>query len=430
MSKLFVRPLLAILWIGAVNIVANAWTTEQQVVREIYFQLDRATIQPAARTVLHEVAELLRAHPETKVHVAGYTCDLAPDDYNLRLARRRADAAKRYLMRVEGIARDRITETSFGEAQPAYPNTDEAGRAKNRRVVLTLGLPSAIIVPPAAASAVAPTPAATAAPAAAAAASPAPITRAVNISVLDAAGNFIPNLPASRFTVREAGVVREITDVSFTMEQPRAAVGLLLDVSPSNCLVDLRDALQDFLARANPATRWYAVSFSEDRKLISDFTATRDELLNALPKRAASGGTRLYDAVAASATAMTARPAPRYMLVFSDGVDEAPWPNAGTTGSVKTLDQAVTTATTAGVKLVCVELGPTAASGSEALHQLAQRTSGMKMVWDRDAGANQFADVHRLLAAGALSGRYTITYHTEANVPAGATVTTDAGTVR
>jgi OOP family OmpA-OmpF porin len=43
---------------------------------------------------------------------------------------------KDYLVKTFGVAADRLTTSGFGDSKPVAPNTDDAGRAQNRRVEL------------------------------------------------------------------------------------------------------------------------------------------------------------------------------------------------------------------------------------------------------------------------------------------------------
>ena len=55
---------------------------------------------------------------------------------NLKLSQDRAAAVKDYLVKTFGVAADRLTTSGFGDSKPVAPNTDDAGRAQNRRVEL------------------------------------------------------------------------------------------------------------------------------------------------------------------------------------------------------------------------------------------------------------------------------------------------------
>jgi cytochrome c-type biogenesis protein CcmH/NrfG len=131
----------------------NAYAVDVQDVHRIYFTIDQAELLPVSQLVLHGVAEMLRANPEQHLYLVGHTCDLESHAYNDQLARQRADRAMAYLVNEEGIARERLIESSFGEEQPRYENVDEQARALNRRVVLTMD----VLAAPASVPAPAPT---------------------------------------------------------------------------------------------------------------------------------------------------------------------------------------------------------------------------------------------------------------------------------
>jgi OOP family OmpA-OmpF porin len=67
--------------------------------------------------------------------VAGHTCDLGDNAYNMELSMKRAAAVKDYLVS-QGVNPNRLMTTGFGETSPMVPNSGEAQRSKNRRVDL------------------------------------------------------------------------------------------------------------------------------------------------------------------------------------------------------------------------------------------------------------------------------------------------------
>jgi outer membrane protein OmpA-like peptidoglycan-associated protein len=101
------------------------------------FALDSAVLTAAGRAALDKYVPELKANPNTKVVIAGHTCSLGSDLYNQDLSERRAQAAADYLIS-RGIAAERFTIFGYGEIRPAFSNDTEAGRAKNRRVELTI----------------------------------------------------------------------------------------------------------------------------------------------------------------------------------------------------------------------------------------------------------------------------------------------------
>ncbi|MBD3333397.1 OmpA family protein [candidate division GN15 bacterium] len=94
-----------------------------------------AELTPAAEEVLDEVVQSLRAYPETRIEIRGFTDATGPTDFNMQLSQERADAVLQYLVS-QGIDVDRMTARGFGE-NPEYFVADNAtpeGRQKNRRV--------------------------------------------------------------------------------------------------------------------------------------------------------------------------------------------------------------------------------------------------------------------------------------------------------
>lgn len=381
----------------------------QTIVREIYFDLDKSVIRQDAIPTLREIANLMRQYPELGIALSGYTCDLATNEYNERLARRRADAALDWLVANENVDRGRVLESSYGEERPAYPNDTEENRRKNRRVLITLTVPRPAPAPPAPPA-------------------PQPIIRSVTTSILDATGNFIPDLPANNFTVTVNGESKEVVRVTQQMERQRGTLGLLLDNSNSNCLIDLRDAAREFIGLRNADDRIILMTINENLDLLSDLSHNRAGLINLVNGLSRHGHTRLYDGIAEAVSSHLAdQNAPRYLMVMSDGVDEGRPGEAR--GSVRTLDAAIAAANQAGVKVFTVELGPTWPEGTAALKKLAAGTGGKYMAWDIDANAAQFAEIYRALGTG-LRGTYTVDYRILPAISGEAVVGSAAGRVQ
>ena len=77
----------------------------------------------------------------------GHTDSVGDDDANMRVSERRAGLVRDWLVE-RGVAEDRITVIAIGEQRPIAPNArrdgtpDEAGRAANRRVEVSIALPA------------------------------------------------------------------------------------------------------------------------------------------------------------------------------------------------------------------------------------------------------------------------------------------------
>lgn len=104
-----------------------------QVPTRIHFALDKSTISPRTAKVLDQIAAVMLQNPALVVDLAGHTDPRANDAYNLALGRRRALAARNYLLR-KGVAPERMTIRSQGERSPLSQGRSRIDYARNRRV--------------------------------------------------------------------------------------------------------------------------------------------------------------------------------------------------------------------------------------------------------------------------------------------------------
>ncbi|MEN0064941.1 MAG: OmpA family protein [Myxococcota bacterium] len=100
----------------------------------VYFDTDRATIQPRSYALLDEVAELLVDHPElTLIRIEGHTDERGDAAYNLDLSTRRAAAVRKYLID-RGVAPNRLQAVGLGEGLPLDTRSTREAWERNRRV--------------------------------------------------------------------------------------------------------------------------------------------------------------------------------------------------------------------------------------------------------------------------------------------------------
>jgi peptidoglycan-associated lipoprotein len=99
---------------------------------KIFFDYDKADLNPEAQSTLQNKAKFLQVNPVYKLTVEGNCDERGTNEYNLALGERRADAAKKFLVSL-GISENRISTISFGEEKPVDPGQNEAAWAKNRR---------------------------------------------------------------------------------------------------------------------------------------------------------------------------------------------------------------------------------------------------------------------------------------------------------
>lgn len=105
---------------------------------QLHFPLNSAELTPPTIQQLDDLGRALQ-HQSLKIYhyvVQGHTCDLGTKSYNLDLSRRRAQAVVNYLVQKYHLAPAQFTIQGYGDSQPLVPNTSEAQRAQNRRVVI------------------------------------------------------------------------------------------------------------------------------------------------------------------------------------------------------------------------------------------------------------------------------------------------------
>jgi len=87
----------------------------------------------AAKQALDTLAISLKAYPELKIEIKGFTDALGSARTNLKISQERAEAVQKYLQ-TQGIAADRMIASGYGESEFVDTNDTPEGRAKNRRI--------------------------------------------------------------------------------------------------------------------------------------------------------------------------------------------------------------------------------------------------------------------------------------------------------
>lgn len=105
---------------------------------QINFNTGRATLRPEATDILNQIYNLLIQAEDSKIEIVGHTDNVGNVEANIALSRARAEAVKTFLMQ-KGIPGNRFQRLDGkGSEEPVADNDTESGRAKNRRVELTL----------------------------------------------------------------------------------------------------------------------------------------------------------------------------------------------------------------------------------------------------------------------------------------------------
>lgn len=103
----------------------------------VHFENDSAKLTPESFTVLDPLAASLKAHPRLKIELQGHTDAVGSAPYNLKLSQARAEAVREYLV-AQGVSASTLTAKGYGKTQPVADNKTAAGRAENRRVVMSV----------------------------------------------------------------------------------------------------------------------------------------------------------------------------------------------------------------------------------------------------------------------------------------------------
>ena len=105
---------------------------------QINFATGSAEIQPSSTGDLNTIYNLLVQAENTKIKVWGHTDNTGNKDANLTLSDKRANAVVDFLL-AKGIKVDRIQEVAGkGDSDPIADNNNSVGKAKNRRVEITI----------------------------------------------------------------------------------------------------------------------------------------------------------------------------------------------------------------------------------------------------------------------------------------------------
>lgn len=126
---------------GGVAMVAGALAAgiscaiADQTPRTVHFKFGSYALDMEDRLQLDQVVE--RMGKSSRIELTGHTCNIGPSQVNQDLSENRARAVKDYLME-KGIVSSRITTRGKGERYPAFSNSNEDTRQKNRRVEMVI----------------------------------------------------------------------------------------------------------------------------------------------------------------------------------------------------------------------------------------------------------------------------------------------------
>jgi outer membrane protein OmpA-like peptidoglycan-associated protein len=104
---------------------------------EAKFKFDKWDLSEDAKVALDKFVQVLIAQDKgVYLEIQGHTDNTGPEEWNLILGKRRADAVMEYLHKKYRIPLHRMEVISYGSEAPLGDNSTRDGRAQNRRVVI------------------------------------------------------------------------------------------------------------------------------------------------------------------------------------------------------------------------------------------------------------------------------------------------------
>lgn len=91
--------------------------------RNVFFDLGKATLRPESYVELNKLRDLLKTNPTIKIEIGGHTDTRGDAADNLKLSDARAKSVKDYLIQ-QGIEASRLSSKGYGESMPIF--SDEA----------------------------------------------------------------------------------------------------------------------------------------------------------------------------------------------------------------------------------------------------------------------------------------------------------------
>ncbi|MEO8522253.1 MAG: VWA domain-containing protein, partial [Acidobacteriota bacterium] len=145
----------------------------------------------------------------------------------------------------------------------------------------------------------------------------------VDVAVIDGPRP-VAGLSAADFELRDSGVLQHVESVA--MADVPLGIMLALDGSGSvsgSPLVNLKQAASAVAGLLRPGDHAALLTFAQSVNLMCEWTADRQQLVDAIERTRAGGGTALYDAGYAALTMKDPQGGRSLVIVFSDGDDTA-----------------------------------------------------------------------------------------------------------
>jgi OmpA-OmpF porin, OOP family len=103
----------------------------------VFFDWDRSNLSQQALNTIKQAADQFKATGKARITATGHTDKSGPENYNMALSLRRANAVKDALVR-DGVPAMAISVIGKGETQPLVPTADGVREPQNRRVEIVM----------------------------------------------------------------------------------------------------------------------------------------------------------------------------------------------------------------------------------------------------------------------------------------------------
>jgi outer membrane protein OmpA-like peptidoglycan-associated protein len=103
----------------------------------VFFDWDRSNLSAQALNTIKQASDQFKATGNARITATGHADRSGPENYNMALSLRRANAVKDALVR-DGVPATAISVVGKGESQPLVPTADGVREPQNRRVEIVI----------------------------------------------------------------------------------------------------------------------------------------------------------------------------------------------------------------------------------------------------------------------------------------------------
>ena len=104
----------------------------------ILFNLSDSKVSDLYHTEINKITEFIKGKSQYSIILKGFTCNIGRVESNLKLAKKRVEDVKKYIVEKLSINPSLIESYFYGEKDCEFDNSTEISRKKNRRVTITV----------------------------------------------------------------------------------------------------------------------------------------------------------------------------------------------------------------------------------------------------------------------------------------------------